>query len=53
MWIVPLPAGWPLLFLCYFPAFFSTFMAGFSTLLTMLHFVFGALITTRLTNFSA
>jgi hypothetical protein len=28
-------------------------MAGFSALLTMLHFVFGALITARLTNFSA
>ena len=52
-------AGWmagngsSLLFLCHFPAFFSTFMADFSALLTMLHFVFGAFITARLTNFSA
>jgi hypothetical protein len=58
MWIVPLPAikpaiGWSLLFLCHFPAFFSAFMAGFGALLTMLYFVFGALITARLTNFSA
>ena len=45
--------GGYVLFLCHFPAFFSALVTGFSTLLTMLHFVFGAFITARLTNLGA
>jgi hypothetical protein len=45
--------GMYVLFLYHFPAFFSTFVTGFSALLTMLHFVFGTFITARLTNLSA
>jgi hypothetical protein len=41
------------LFLYHYLAFFSAFVTGFSTLLTMLHFVFGAFITARLTNLGA
>jgi hypothetical protein len=38
---------------CHFPAFFSAFVTSFSAVLTMLHFVFGAFITARLTNLGA
>jgi len=44
--------GW-VLFLRHFPAFFSALVTGFGALLTMLHFVFDAFITARLTNLGA
>ena len=37
----------------HFPAFFSALVTGFSAALTMLHFMFGAFITARLTNLGA
>ena len=40
-------------FLAHLPALFRALMAGRSALLTMLLFVFGAFIATRLTNLSA
>ena len=45
--------GGYVLLLCHFPAFFGALVTGFSALLTMLHFMFGAFITACLTNLGA